>query len=277
MGDNSMRVFKKHTFIEYIILYCRFLRMIALSRMQYKLDTFLLSLAVLVRESVTVVTLYLILLRFSQIKGWDIGQLLFLYSFVFLTYSLCVLIFTGVRDFEHTVHQGEFDGYLTKPIHPLFQVIARKSDIMATFGHGGLGLIMFIYSYQRMGIPFTLYNLLILLGVIMGGILIQGALLLIPAALTFWTTKSSEIQNLMFYQMRSFIAYPLSIYPKFIQYLLTYVIPLAFVNYYPAQYFFESKGAGHTIYLTPLIGIAIFAAAVILWMYGVRHYKSSGH
>lgn len=271
-----MNTFKKHTIAEYIILYFRFLKMIAMSRMQYKFDTFLLSLAVLVRESVTVATLYFILLKFSQIKGWDIGQLLFLYSFVFLTYSLCILIFTGVRDFEGIINRGEFDAYLTKPIHPLFQVIARRSDIMATFGHGGLGLILFIYSYHQMGIPFNARNLIILFLVLIGGILIQGALLLIPASLTFWTSKSSEIQNLMFYQMRSFIAYPISIYPKIIQYLLTYIIPLAFVNFYPAQYFFNSS-MSQSIYLTPIIGVVIFSAAAFLWKFGVLHYKSTGH
>jgi ABC-2 type transport system permease protein len=94
-----VNTFKKHTLVEYIILYFRFLKMIAVSRMQFKVDTFLLSLAVLIRESTTVATLYFILLKFSQINGWDISQLLFLYSFVFITYSLCIVIFTGVRDF----------------------------------------------------------------------------------------------------------------------------------------------------------------------------------
>jgi ABC-2 type transport system permease protein len=174
------------------------------------------------------------------------------------------------------IHQGEFDAYLTKPMHPLFQVIARKSDIMATFGHGGLGVILFIYAYHQMGLPFNVPNILVLCCVILSGILIQGALLLIPAALTFWTGKSGEIQNLMFYQMRSFIAYPISIYPKIIQYLLTYVIPLAFVNFYPAQYFFKT-GSSQTIYWIPIIAVGLFSAAVLLWSRGVLRYKSTGH
>lgn len=253
--------------------------MILASRMQYKLDTFLLSLAVLMRESVTVVTLYLILLKFSLIQGWDLGQLFFLYSFVFLTYSICILIFTGIRDFEGTVNQGEFDSYLTKPLNPLFQVLARKSDIMATLGHGTLGIILFLYASYRVGLDFNFHNIIIVLLLLSGGILIQGALLLIPAALTFWTTKSTEIQNLVFYQMRGFIAYPITIYPKVIQYLLTFVIPLAFVNYYPTQYFFDSEDSGlrWLSYISPCVGIVIFLLALLLWKTSLLRYKSTGN
>jgi ABC-2 type transport system permease protein len=250
--------------------------MIMRSRMQYKLDTLLTSAAVLIRECVTVVTLYLMLHKFSVINGWNLGQLLFMYSFVFLTYSLCILIFTGVRDFEGAVHQGEFDTYLTKPLNPLFQVISRKSDVMAMLGHGGLGLLMFVYSYHLAGVPVTGMNLLTIVLVLIGGILIQGSLLLVPAALTFWITKSGEVQNVMFYQMRGFIAYPISIYPKLVQWLLTYLIPLAFVNFYPAQSLFGEQARG-IAFLSPLIGAALFGLALLLWRAGVMRYKSTGH
>ena len=246
------------------------------SRMQYKVDTLLTSAAVLVRECVTVVTLYLMLQKFSMINGWNLGQLLFMYSFLFLTYSLCILVFTGIRDFEGTVHRGEFDAYLTKPLNPLFQVISRKADVMATFGHGGLGLIMFMFSYHEAGIPLTGANVLVCVLVLIGGTFIQGALLLIPASLTFWIEKSSEVQNLIFYQMRGFIAYPISIYPKVLQLLLTYVIPLAFVSYYPAQYFFNSNLRGFA-YLSPVVGLVIFGLSLMLWKLGVTRYKSTGH
>jgi ABC-2 type transport system permease protein len=250
-----------------------------ISRMQYKLDTFLLVLAVIMRESVTVITLYFILLKFSVIQGWNLDQLFFLYSFVFLTYSICILVFTGIRDFEGIVNQGEFDSYLTKPINPLFQVLARKSDVMATLAHGTLGLILFFFAVQRTGITFDFSKIILIFFFLAGGILIQGALLLIPAALTFWTTKSGEIQNLIFYQMRGFIAYPISIYPKVIQYLLTFVIPLAFVNYYPAQYFFDDKHAVSKLlaFASPLVGIGIFLIALFLWKKGLDHYKSTGN
>ncbi len=261
--------------MEYAVLYVRFLKMILMSRMVYKWDTFLISFSVLARESVTVITLFLILARFHDIRGWDMPDLLFMYSFVFLTYSLCVLVFTGVRDFEGAVHLGEFDSYLTKPISPLFHVIARKSDIMATLGHGGLGILLFVYSFDRVGFAWSPRMVLIVLWLLLSGVLIQGALLLVCAALTFWTTKSSEIQSILFYQTRGFIAYPISIYPKVIQAILTFVVPLAFVNYYPSKYLINQEQMW--LYLSPLVGIVFFGFAYSLWRRGLLQYKSTGH
>lgn len=43
-------------------------------------------------------------------------------------------------DFEGIAHRGEYDMYLTQPIQPLFQVITGRSDVIAIFGHGLLGL-----------------------------------------------------------------------------------------------------------------------------------------
>ncbi|WP_173275134.1 ABC transporter permease [Paenibacillus sp. NEAU-GSW1] len=246
------------------------------ARLQYKVDTLLLSLAVFVRESVTVVTLWFMLNKVSTINGWDMGQLLFMYSFVFLTYSLCILIFTGVRDFESIANQGEFDTYLTKPLRPLFQVIARRSDVMATIGHGGLGVVLIVYAASRSGITFDWAHIGILITMIVGGVLIQGGILLFVASLTFWTTKSSEIQNLLFYQMRGFIAYPISIYPTLIRYLLTYILPFAFVSFYPAQYFYSVQMSAVGL-LTPLVGILVFGFALAIWKIGIRRYASTGH
>ncbi|WP_419871393.1 ABC transporter permease [Candidatus Pristimantibacillus sp. PTI5] len=270
-----MNTFRKHSLTEYIALYFRFMKLIMMSRMMYKWDTFLLSFSVLIRESVTVVTLYLILTRFSEIQGWDMGTLLFMYSFVFLTYSLCIFLFTGVRDFEGAVHGGEFDGYLTKPIKPLFHVMAKKSDIMAAIGHGGLGILLFLYSFYKLGLDWSVKTAMYVLLLLFGGVLIQGALLLLCAAFTFWTTKSSEIQNIMFYQTRSFIVYPISIYPAFIKIILTFIVPLAFVNYYPVQYLVKHEMVW--LYMTPVVGIIAFGFAYIVWRMGLLRYKSTGH
>ncbi len=270
-----MNGFVKHTSIEYLRLYFKFIKMIVMSRMMYKLDTLLLSFSVLIRESVMVITLFLMLTRFHEIQGWDMNSLLLMYSFVFLTYSLCVFVFTGVRDFEGSVHNGDFDGYLTKPISPLFHIISKKSDIMASFGHGGLGLILFLYSFDKAGLDWSFKMFLIIPWLLLGGVLIQGALLLLCAAITFWTIKSSEIQNILFYQTRTFIAYPISIYPKFIQIILTFIVPLAFVNYYPSHYLIQNEIIW--LYLSPIVGIAAFAIAYSLWRIGLLRYKSTGN
>ncbi|MBY9080747.1 ABC-2 family transporter protein [Paenibacillus sp. HN-1] len=272
-----MYEFQKHSFKDYVSLYFRFLKLTVSSRMQYKTDTYLLTFAVIIRECTALVSLYLILMKFSQIQSWNIAQLLFLYSFVFLTYSLCILLFTGIRDFESLIHHGEFDGYLTKPIAPFFHVIARKSDIMATLGHGTLGVLLFVYAYHKLNLPLSAGNILAIVLVMTGGILIQGALLLFTAVLTFWTVKSSGIQDLLFYQMRSFIAYPLSIYPKYIQGILTFIVPLGFVNYYPSRFFMGDHSNWGWVYLTLGVGVILFAAALLFWRTGLQRYESSGN
>ncbi|KGE19742.1 ABC transporter permease [Paenibacillus wynnii] len=266
---------KKRSLWEYVFLYFQYMKLVIQSRMQYKIDTLMLSFAVLVRESVTVITLYLMLQKFSSVKGWDIHQLLFMYSFVFLTYSLSVLIFTGIRDFESLVHRGEFDMYLTKPLGTMFQVISAKSDIMASLGHGALGIILFVYSASAIHLKLSFYHGLVLLLTILGGILIHAALLIIPSTFTFWTVRSREVKMLMFNQMRGFIVYPIPIYPKVLQVILTFVFPFAFVSYFPAQIFIGEVSVWG--YLTPVVGVGFFLLSLAFWNFGVRRYSSSGN
>ena len=82
---------------------------------QYKLDACVRSLAVFLREATGVMVIYLTLLTFGDIGGWTTYELLFLFSFVYLTYGILILFFTGFRDFEHTVNSGNFDRLILRP------------------------------------------------------------------------------------------------------------------------------------------------------------------
>ena len=70
----------------------------------------------------------------------------------------------------------------------------------------------------------------------LGGVLIQGAIFLLLAALNFYLLETDSLKELLYYDMKKFAAYPISIYSKVIQICMIYVVPFAFVNYFPAQY-----------------------------------------
>ena len=58
---------------------------------QYRVDAFLRIFAVMARESTAVIIMYITFLSFKNIGGWTINELLFLFSFMFLTYGIFII------------------------------------------------------------------------------------------------------------------------------------------------------------------------------------------
>ncbi|WP_432650816.1 ABC-2 family transporter protein [Huintestinicola sp.] len=62
---------------------------------------------------------------------------------------------------------------------------------------------------------------------------------------------------------------------------MIYVMPFAFVNYFPARYLLRKDDmTGYPqifMYLTPAVGIVMYLTAYLFWRYSIRFYKSSGN
>lgn len=248
---------------------------------QYKIDACMRSLAVFLREATGIIVIYLTLMTFDNINGWNPNELLFLFSLIFLTYGILIIFFTGLRDFESMVNSGGFDRLVLRPRGILFQVLASNSDWFAAIGHGGLGITLFIISINKIGVIWNLHTILYFLLVLIGGVLIQGAIFLIIASLSFYFIKSGNIREVFYWNMRKFAVYPISIFPKIVQYIMIYVVPLAFVNYFPAQFLLMKADMVQYpemfLYITPIIGIMMYLLAYLFWRISLRCYKSSGN
>ena len=83
-----MRDSRNFSIPELIRLFFKFSQLNLRSMLEYKFDRFLLAFAVFCREIISVVVMFLILTRFIRIKGWEMNEMFFLYSFLFLSYSL---------------------------------------------------------------------------------------------------------------------------------------------------------------------------------------------
>ncbi len=57
---------------------------------------------------------------------------------------------------------------------------------------------------------------------------------------------------------------------------LTFVLPFAWVAFYPAAWFVGGEKFGKVALLTPLVGVLVFGGAALLWRRGVRNYVSTG-
>ncbi len=248
---------------------------------QYKVDACMRSLAVFFREATGVIVIYLTMLTFDEINGWNTNELLLLFSFVYVTYGILIVFFTGLRDFEFLVNTGQFDRFLLRPRGALFQVIASNSDWFAAIGHGALGICLFIFSANNVQIVWNFWNIIYCISSIIGGVFIQAAIFLVVASLSFFFIKTGSIRELLYWNTRKFANYPISIFPKFVKIFMTYIIPFAFVNYFPATYLLDKDSGeflGKTFcYITPVIGIVMFGAAYLFWNYSLKRYKSTGN
>ncbi len=261
-------------------LFRKYLGMLIKSSFQYKANAFFLSFGVFIRELVNVLIMFLLLKKFGDINGWTLYEMLFLYSLIYLSYSILVGFFAGIRNFPHFIHSGSLDKYLTKPMGVLFQVISTQADYFASIGHGIIGFSLFFYSAELIGLVWTPLYIGYYLLAIIGGVLIQLSIWLFTASLSIWTVKSESIIGFIFWNGRKFSGYPLSIFPGFIKFLLMFIIPFAFVNYFPAQFFLRKPDLQDFwpgfIYLTPVVGVLLFIGVMFFWRFSIRHYSSTG-
>ena len=267
--------------INHINLYIKFSKLIIKSRFQYRVDSVLRTLAVFCREAANIVIVYFTLLKFGELNGWTMKEMFFLFSLIFLSYSIMILLFTNIRDFDYLIHSGEFDRYLVRPRNLLFQVIASDSDYFAGIGHGAVGLVLFFSTTNSLGIEWNCRSIIYFLVTLLGGVAIQFSIFMFFACTSFWTIKSENLRYFIFNNTRKFAGYPISIYPAIIQKILIFVVPFAFVNYFPAQYFLRKPDMGlywgGYIYLTPIVGILTVILVYVLWRVGLKHYSSTGN
>ena len=216
---------------------------------------------------------------FGNLNGWTADEVLLLYAFELISYAIGAFFFfhpsTGLAN---NIRTGAFDASLTKPMNPFFFQILNYGQDIAYLSHFTLSLGVMIFALLRIGIVPELGNIVTIVLFILGAAAIQGGFLVLCSVFSFKMVNENPMFTL-FFQSKSFLKYPISIYGGGLQILLTFILPLGFINYYPAQYLL-SKSSGIFNYqlgiVTPLVGAALLLLAYALWMWRLRHYNSSG-
>lgn len=260
-------------YFRYIIIYLK-------TKMEYRFAFFTDLIVQAIVYIGIYISIWIIFNKFQTVKGWSFNEILFLYNLNMFTYSACSLFFwSPAHELEGMVQQGTLDSILIRPINPFLNLIYKG------FNHGFLGslllgIIIFGICLGKMNVSWSFIKIAWLLIVILGGILIQAAIMIAFGSLSFWIVKSGAVINTAIYGFRRFLDYPISIYDRIVQVLVTFIIPYAFVNYYPSQYFLDKPSevifSPYFKYGTPIVGILLFSLSYLLWVWGLSKYQSSG-
>ena len=220
--------------------------------------------------------IYAMISNFSSIGGFSAAEVLFLYSLGLTCYALGNLHTRRFWQFDEVVQRGELDQYLVRPVSPLLQLFVWDIQV-GYLSHLVLGIGSMMALKAFMGLHWDWLHWLAFIGSLLSGFLLMGGIALIATPLTFWWGRSASVAGFM-RRLRSTINYPVSIYPDGLRHLL-YVIPYAFISYWPCVYLF-GKEASPLAGIIPLVclvaGIVINLLFLLFWRLGLHRYNSAG-
>ena len=228
----------------------------------------------------TFATLYIVTFSFDTMAGWKPAEVTFLYGLSVMSYAIGASVFyTPCTGLAGKIQSGEFDQSLTKPIHPLLHELYQGFNT-GYLGHFILSLGVMIASLSALHVRLSVGMACYLIVMILGGALIQAAVLLLSSTASFFMINGNPILDFLLFEMKSFIDYPIVIFPKALQLILTFLLPYAFVNFYPAACLFGKElpaGFPELLkYMTPFVGLLLFGIALAVWNWGLSKYKSTG-
>lgn len=248
------------------------------AQMQYRFAFVMRIIGLITAYLGMTITTWVMLHRFDSLAGWNFPELLFLLALAIVSWGVCITFFFHFNHMDEYIVNGTFDRFLVRPINPFFHFLSMRFDI-GSLGQFLFSITAFIIVSFAINIHWTFGKVIFLISAVIGGCLIQGGLLVMIAALSFWTTKSQQLYWVVIYPSRNLINYPLAIYPRVLQLIFVYIIPFAFINYFPALVILDKAPEDFPVilgYLSGPIGLLFFLIAYGLWMLGFKHYKSAG-
>lgn len=225
-------------------------------------------------------TIKFVVAQFGEINGWNYGQLAFLYGISVISHAVSMMFFVQGWFMGYSVIEGDFDRYLTRPLGVLYQFFFTTFNI---FGITDLipGIVVFIYGCIETGFRFTFGNAVGIIVMIIGAAFIRGGLYIMLGSTSFWTKSANDFGQYTQEIFDKSTMYPISMYPESFQFILTYLIPIGWVSFYPVSGLMGIEtavgiGSGN-VWITFAVGIVVMLAAGLLFKIGLRRYESAGN
>ena len=218
--------------------------------------------------------------KFTNLAGWSAAEMMFLYALQLISYAIAgTFFFNSCISLGRRIQDGSFNDSLTVPLRPLIYEVLNNynSDYIR---HIVLATGLLVWSIKRIKLVVNFKIIVLIMIIVVCGTLIQAGAFLLLSAPNFWIIRGDKLLDLFFYDTIPFIRYPIAIYPKMIQGVLTFILPYAFINYYPTIYLFSNHDDALLFngiqYVFPLVSVVFFCLGVMVWNLGITRYQSTG-
>lgn len=250
------------------------------SELQYRANAVSSIVGGILYQITGFIVVWIIANRFGQIGGWGLPELTFLYGMRLTSHGIFYACFSQMYEFDRVLITGEFDRYLVRPMPPLVQLFTRKLRINA-FGDLLGGSALLIAASTGGAVDWSPLAVIYLILAVIGGGLVEGAVQVSLGSLGFRFLQTLPLRTSVNEIFNVYGNYPNVIFPTVLRWILTFILPIAFVAYFPASVLTNKTDQlsvpAWLAASAPLVGVILFVLAVRIWKWQSANYQSAGN
>ena len=263
-------------FVRYIKLYILFQMENIRSMAQYRTDFLMMIFFTCFSQACNLGLIGMIYSNIPQVGGWTMWEIFVLYGFLLFSEGFINFFFQGAWKITNMIHMADLDRFLLRPLPVGLQLLTAKIDFDG-LNKMVLAGAVFTIGFCKCDTEWDTCKVLLFLFFLAGACIIRVCMIWIASCLSFWMEGKKNSLNYFMISLGEMAKYPLGIYPPFFQGIFGYLIPYAFVSYYPAGCLLEKEGAKTGAFCIPMICMIMLLLSVHILKYGLRRYESSNY
>lgn len=257
--------------------YVRIAAMWVRSALAYRASFVTMTLSSFLMTFLDFVAIALMFHVIDRLAGFELWQVALLYGASGIGIGVADMLIGSVELIGQHIRMGTLDAMLVRPVPLLVQVCA---DRFALRRLGRITQTVLVFAYGAWRVDWDPAKVAVAALMCVGAVAIFFALFVGVSCVQFWTHDASEVANAFTYGGNTMTQYPLTIFPVEVAKSLTFVLPVAFTNWYSCLYLLDRPdpfGAPGWFAVLPLpVGAVMVALALLVWRAGVRTYTSTG-
>ncbi|MFG2340300.1 ABC transporter permease [Streptomyces yangpuensis] len=232
--------------------------------------------------AITLLDFVAISIMFSHVDvlgGFTLPEVALLYGSCSASLGLADLLLGNTDRIGARIRDGSLDTMLVRPV-PLLAQVAADRFALRRLGRVVQGLGVLGWALWSLQVDWTAGKVLLVPVMLLSGAAIFAAVMVAGAAFQFVAGDAAEVQNSFTYGGCTMLQYPPTVFATELLRGVTFIVPLAFVNWLPALYVLGRPDPlglpGWVAFLSPLVALVVLVPASLAWRAGVRSYRSTG-
>ena len=259
--------------MNYLRLFGVYFRLSVMGELAYRVNFYVQLFQSLVELATALTGLAVIFSYTDNLAGWNSNEMLALVGVYFITGGVIgLMIQPSLEQFITSVRDGTFDFTLVKPEDAQFLMSFQVVNIWKLIDIV-MGAAVLAAALVRLGDKVGVWQAAAFGLMLLTGGLIIYSFWVILATLAFWFVRVENIL-VIFQSMYEAGRWPISLYPGWLRFALTFIVPVAFATTVPAEAL-TGRLNGDTLLGAAVVAVVLLALSRIFWRIGLKRYSGA--